>query len=95
MHIREGEQVNYMLTDGGMQRQELPFEVYLKDFRLERYPGSHSPSSYESDVILTVDGEKREHMIYMNNVVDVKGYRLFQASYDPDERGTDVVGELR
>lgn len=88
MHIREGEQVNYMLTDGGMQRREVPFEVYLKDFRLERYPGSHSPSSYESDIVLTVDGEKREHMIYMNNVVDVKGYRLFQASYDPDERGT-------
>lgn len=88
MHIREGQQVNYMLMGDGTQRREVPFEVYLKDFRLERYPGSHSPSSYESDVVLTVDGEKHERMIYMNNVVDVKGYRLFQASYDPDELGT-------
>ena len=34
----------------------------------------------------------------MNNVLDVKGYRFFQASYDPDEQGTilsvnrDVAG---
>lgn len=88
MHIREGEQVNYITTADGSGRREVPFEVYLKDFRLQRYPGSHSPSSYESDVILTVDGQKRERMIYMNNVVDVKGYRLFQASYDADEGGT-------
>lgn len=88
MHIREGEQVNYIMTADGGERREVPFEVYLKDFRLQRYPGSHSPSSYESDVVLTVDGQKQERMIYMNNVVDVKGYRLFQASYDPDELGT-------
>lgn len=87
MHIREGERVNYIMTAGG-QKMDVPFEVYLKDFRLERYPGSHSPSSYESDVVLTVDGQQQERKIYMNNVVDVKGYRLFQASYDPDELGT-------
>lgn len=89
MHIREGERVNYILTGGANgQKMNVPFEVYLKDFRLERYPGSHSPSSYESDVVLTVDGQQQERKIYMNNVVDVKGYRLFQASYDPDELGT-------
>lgn len=88
MHIREGEKANYMMMPDGTQGRQLPFEVYLKDFRLERYPGSHSPASYESDVIVTADGAQQEHMIYMNNVVDVKGYRLFQASYDPDEKGT-------
>lgn len=88
MHIREGERADYILMADGTQKKNVPFEVYLKDFRLERYPGSHSPSSYESDVILKVDGQEHERMIYMNNVVDVKGYRLFQASYDPDERGT-------
>jgi cytochrome c-type biogenesis protein CcsB len=36
--------------------------------------------------------------VYMNHVLDVKGYRFFQASYDEDEKGTvlsvnkDVVG---
>lgn len=88
MHIREGEQVNYMRVGKSMLRQDVPFEVYLKDFRLERYPGSHSPSSYESDLVVTVDGKRQESTVYMNNVLDVKGYRLFQSSFDKDEQGT-------
>ena len=48
--------------------------------------------------MLHVDGESRVERIFMNNVLDVKGYRFFQASYDPDELGTvlsvnrDVAG---
>lgn len=65
---------------------------------MTRYPGSSSPSSYESEVVVHVDGETRPERIFMNNVLDVKGYRFFQASYDPDEQGTilsvnrDVAG---
>ena len=45
-----------------------------------------------------VDGKTRHEHVFMNNVLDVKGYRFFQASYDPDEQGTvlsvnrDVAG---
>lgn len=88
MHIREGEKVNYILVGENRDKKEIPFEVYLKDFKLKRYPGSHSPSSFESHITLTVDGKSEEKVISMNNVVDVKGYRLFQASYDHDEQGT-------
>lgn len=88
MHIREGEKVNYILVGENRDKKEVPFEVYLNDFKLERYPGSHSPSSFESHITLTVDGKSEEKVISMNNVVDVKGYRLFQASYDQDELGT-------
>lgn len=88
LHIREGEKVNVMLTADGTQSRQLPFEVYLEDFRLERYPGSHSPSSYESDIRVKVDGKEQRYLVFMNNVVNVKGFRLFQASYDPDEKGT-------
>lgn len=31
---------------------ELPFSLKLQDFILERYPGSSSPSSYKSNVLL-------------------------------------------
>lgn len=88
MHIREGEKVNYILVGENRERKDVPFEVYLKDFKLKRYPGSHSPSSFESQITLTVDGNSLEREISMNNVVDIKGYRLFQASYDNDELGT-------
>ncbi len=33
----------------------LPFSIYLKDFQLERYPGSKSPSSFASEVVLQDD----------------------------------------
>lgn len=67
-----------------------PFSVKLNDFKLERYPGSNSPSSYESEVTLYDDRTNFEHSqrVYMNNVLDYDGYRFFQSSYDQDELGT-------
>lgn len=100
LHLREGERKDYLevMTGEGVARHRLPFSVELEDFILTRYPGSESPSSYESRVVVHVDGVERTERIYMNNVLDVMGYRFFQASYDPDELGTvltvshDVAG---
>ena len=90
VHIREGEKSNQMVmhTSKGMKTEVLPFELELVDFRLNRYPGSQSPSSYESDLLVHVDDKVIEVSIFMNNVLDMKGYRFFQASYDQDELGT-------
>jgi cytochrome c-type biogenesis protein CcsB len=68
----------------------LPFTLFLKDFQLERYPGSQSPSSFASEVVLLDPAEKVEkpYRIFMNNILKYKGYRFFQSSYDPDEKGT-------
>ena len=72
----------------GSKYYQLPFSIKLEDFLLERYPGSNSPSSYASEVTL-IDGDIHEsHRIFMNNVLDYKGYRFFQSSYDQDEGGT-------
>ena len=72
----------------GSKYIELPFSLKLNDFILDRYPGSHSPASFASEVTL-IDGDKVEnHRIFMNNVLDYKGYRFFQSSYDQDEKGT-------
>lgn len=96
MHIREGETSNKLYGKDGAVIGELPFHVTLKDFRLVRYPGSGSPSSFESDVIIEGIHEK----IYMNNIVYKDGYRLYQASYDHDEKGTvlsvnqDAIGTV-
>ncbi|WP_353663016.1 cytochrome c biogenesis protein CcsA [Hydrogenimonas sp. SS33] len=69
---------------------KLPFYLKLVDFQLERYPGSMSPSSYASEVVV-IDPERKVKMpyrIYMNHVLDYRGYRFFQSSYDMDEKGT-------
>jgi cytochrome c-type biogenesis protein CcsB len=86
----------------GARSVELPFAIKLKDFILERYPGSNSPSGYKSDVVL-VDksaGIERPFMIFMNNILKYKGYRFYQSSFDRDEQGTilsvnhDMAGML-
>lgn len=74
----------------GMLTQKLPFSIYLRDFILERYPGSNSPSSYASEISVT-DAENKIELpfrIYMNNILKYRGYRFFQSSYDTDEKGT-------
>lgn len=91
MHIREGESSDVLLdlSNPVETLETLPFSVELKDFRLVRYPGSRSPSSFESDVVVKRPGKPDRHEnIYMNNVLHVGAYRLYQSSYDPDERGT-------
>jgi len=74
----------------GVKKIELPFELKLNKFILERYAGSESPSSYASEVTLIdkENGVVQNHRIFMNNILDYKGYRFFQSSYDRDELGT-------
>ena len=67
---------------------ELPFSIHLNDFQLERYPGSNSPSSYASEVVLIDGASEKPHRIFMNNILKYGGYRFFQSSYDTDEQGT-------
>jgi cytochrome c-type biogenesis protein CcsB len=77
----------------GSRTYELPFEVKLNDFIAEKYPGTiDNYKAFESKVTI-LDGEKKNNFdarIFMNNVLDYRGYRFFQASYDPDEKGTTL-----
>jgi cytochrome c-type biogenesis protein CcsB len=68
----------------------VPFSIYLKDFQLERYPGSQSPSSFASEVVLNDPSINlsKDVRIFMNNTLTYKGYKFFQSSYDQDEKGT-------
>ena len=74
----------------GSMHSELPFSIQLVDFQLDRYPGSNSPSSYASEVVLIDEaaGVNRPFRIFMNNILKYQGYRFYQSSYDQDEKGT-------
>ncbi|CAN5378174.1 cytochrome c biogenesis protein CcsA [soil metagenome] len=73
---------------------ELPFQIRLDEFIAEKYPGTESNptpsySSFKSKVTIVEDtGETWPYEIFMNHVLDKAGYRFFQASFDPDEKGT-------
>ncbi|HLN72185.1 MAG: cytochrome c biogenesis protein CcsA [Methylococcaceae bacterium] len=68
----------------------LPFSLQLTHFELERYPGSESPASFASELVLN-DQERnvsRKERVFMNNTLNYRGYKFFQSSYDQDEKGT-------
>ena len=69
---------------------ELPFSIKLNDFIAQRYPGTeNSYSSYESKVtVIDKDKAPFDYHIYMNHILEHGGYRFFQSSFDPDEKGT-------
>ena len=72
----------------GPKVYQTPFALKLDDFVMETYPGSDSPSAYESHVQIVDEGKQTPYKIYMNHVLNYKGYRFFQASFDPDRQGT-------
>lgn len=84
--IRLGE-LDFYLKYGSIPIK-LPFSIRLNDFIAEKYPGTEkSYSSFMSKV--TVEDESSfDYDIYMNNILNHGGYRFFQASFDPDEKGT-------
>ena len=81
--------LSYTITYGSREIL-VPFSLFLKNFEVERYPGSNSPSSFASDVVLQDPemGIQEDRRIFMNNVLKHRGYRFYQASYDKDELGT-------
>ncbi|MDC3394933.1 cytochrome c biogenesis protein CcsA [Flavobacteriales bacterium] len=78
---------NFKLSYGS-KYYTVPFYVKLRDFQLDRYAGSMSPSSYAAEISILENDTETEHRIFMNNVLQHSGFRLFQSSYDKDEKGT-------
>lgn len=66
----------------GAKILETPFSVKLNDFQLEKYPGSESAAAYASEVTVNDIEEKFDYKIFMNHILDHKGYKFFQSSYD-------------
>lgn len=88
VHIREGEtQQNFLQTNDTLVRP-LPFQIRLNTFNISYYPGTESPTNYES-LVSILDGTKSfEQTISMNNILSYKGYRFYQSSFDEDKKGT-------
>lgn len=43
--------------------EQLPFDIYLRDFVLDRYPGSMSPASYASEITVKNNNENFDYRI--------------------------------
>lgn len=68
-----------------------PFTVKLNDFIADKRPGTENSYSAFKSKVDVIDSDSKKTFtdsIYMNNVLDYRGFRLFQASFDKDELGT-------
>jgi ABC-type transport system involved in cytochrome c biogenesis permease subunit len=90
IHLREGVEVRAFACEELNGKLQLPFTMELKEFRVEHYPGTSSPSNYMSVVKVTDNqsGETFEKEISMNNILKYKGYRFYQSSFDEDMKGS-------
>jgi cytochrome c-type biogenesis protein CcsB len=75
-------------TEYGSKVTKLPFSLQLRDFQLDRYPGSMAPSSYASEVTVVDGRQKFDYRIFMNHTLTYRGHTFYQSSYDQDEKGT-------
>ncbi|WP_405210379.1 cytochrome c biogenesis protein CcsA [Dokdonia sp. Asnod2-E02] len=86
-HIEVGGHKVYLAY--GSKSMPLPFSIKLNKFIARRYPGTQNVySSFESQITVEDPEENFDYEIYMNHVLDHKGFRFFQASFFPDESGT-------
>ena len=72
----------------GSKVHELPFSIRLNDFIAEKYPGTERSYSSFMSKITVEDKRAFDYDIYMNHILDHRGYRFFQSSFHPDEKGT-------
>jgi cytochrome c-type biogenesis protein CcsB len=83
--------LNYEMEYGATQIP-IPFSIACRDFQLDRYPGSDSPSSFASELTIVdpANGVNEKRRVFMNNVMDYGGFRFFQSGYSPDETETHL-----
>src|SRR5690606_33024400 len=72
----------------GSKVYELPFSIELNDFIAEKYPGTEMGYASFMSKITVHDQKPFDYDIYMNHILDHRGYRFFQSSFHPDEKGT-------
>ena len=85
VHLCEGEKTSWI--HDSQRAYQLPFTIYLNDFNLVRYRGSKSPFSYECHITLLSHNNEQREVMYMSGMIHKDGYRIYQTSYDADERG--------
>ena len=76
----------------GLRNQPLGFQVQLKDFMMDKDPGTERPASFKSSVILKdpMKGIEREQIIQMNEPLKYRGFKLYQSAYHVEPGKPDI-----
>lgn len=65
---------------------KIPFFLHLNSFNIRYYPGSYLASSFSSELTIIDGNLEKKFSVFMNNVLDYKGYRFFQSGYDSQDK---------
>ena len=92
LHLREGETCRTYWTknEQGLytQTEDMPFYLALKKFQILYDADGTTPADYVSHVLIATKEGKEETTISMNNIGRVKGFRIYQTSFDDDLGGS-------
>jgi cytochrome c biogenesis protein len=93
VNIPEGKSANvvFLGMDDGYLVQSLPFQITVKDFRVEHY-ATGQPKSFESDVVLhdPKQGKTIEQTISVNHPLIYENFAIYQASFGDGGTNLDL-----
>ena len=92
VHLREGEtcRTYWVKNEQGLYTltEDMPFYLALKKFQILYDADGTTPADYVSHVLIATKEGKEETTISMNNIGRVKGFRIYQTSFDDDLGGS-------
>lgn len=99
MSSSEITQLSYSLDQVTPVAAQLPFKVYCTDIqqKLIRADGSIDASNtldWLTRVVITDETGQHEGLVHMNAPLDYRGYRFFQASFEPQGSARNVTLKL-
>ena len=88
IHLQIGDElVKEMLSTDGNSFQ-FPYEISLKNFNLEYYPGTFSPSDFISEILIKDGDTEFSCSVSMNKIFSYRNYRFYQSGYEGDGQGS-------
>ena len=88
IHLRiDDEPVKEMVVTNGNSFQ-FPFEISLKNFNLEYYPGTFSPSDFISEILIKDGDAEISSSVSMNKIFSYRNYRFYQSGYEGEGQGS-------
>ena len=91
IHLRMGETTDEYYeaaTETGMRVAHLPFQLRLDNFNIIYHEGTQAAADYETHFTIIEGQQQTKARVSMNNIFSHRGYRLYQSSYDEDQRGS-------
>lgn len=91
IHLRMNDTPVSAFNLSGAKEEPLPFDVRLRDFRIDYYKGSFAPMDFISRIQIEDNGTQVEGEVSMNRIFAYRHYRFYQSAYDKDGQGTTLA----